>query len=145
MTDHLCTCCGAPSDHDQSEVLVAVCNVLVTKALETVGKWIVRIERSRFKALDAANLRVHQAHTRWPVPDGIVDRALRGAWDVVPAMLDQHGCCGVESRAVVDMLDQYVHDLVITGTPHTLAELHYRFEARLGLVVYVALREASHA
>jgi hypothetical protein len=36
------------------------------------------------------------------------------------------------------MLDEYVHDLVITGTPHSLGELHYRFENRLGLQVYLA-------
>ena len=34
------------------------------------------------------------------------------------------------------MLDEYVHDLVITGTPHGTPELQYRFETRLGLPVY---------
>jgi hypothetical protein len=55
---------------------------------------------------------------------------------VVPAMLDAHGCCGITSRQVTTMLDGYVHDLVITGTEHTMPNLQYRFESRLGLPVF---------
>jgi KaiC/GvpD/RAD55 family RecA-like ATPase len=33
------------------------------------------------------------------------------------------------------MLDQYVRDLLVTGTPHDLEELRYRFQAKLGIEV----------
>jgi len=131
-----CPVCGAYSlapDTDRS-ALLAVCDVLVTKALETMGKWIVRADRSRFRALGTRPW--HVAHTLWPVADEIVDKALRGAWDVVPAMLDSHGCCGITSRQVTAMLDEYAHDLVVTGTEHSVDQLRYRFESRLGLPVY---------
>lgn len=113
--------------------LLAVCDVLVVKALETMGKRIVRAERSRFRAIGTRPW--HEAHTIWPPAEGEVTKALKGAWDVVPAMLDSHGCCGVTSRQVQEMLDGYVHDLAITGQRHTLGELNYRFVTRLSLPV----------
>jgi hypothetical protein len=111
--------------------LLAVCDVLVVKALEKVGYWIVRAARERHRVMGARPY--YLAHTLYPVPDEIVDKALRGAWDVVPAMLDTHGCCEVTSRQVTELLDSYVHDLVITGTAHTQHEIHYRFTSRLGI------------
>jgi hypothetical protein len=133
--------CGAYSlTHDeQSSALLAVCDVLVVKALETMGKWIVRADRSRFRALGTRPW--YLAHTLWQPNDLVISKALKGAWDVVPAMLDAHGCCDVTSRQVTDMLDSYVHDLVITGTAHHINHLAYRFSDRLGLPVY--LREVA--
>jgi len=138
-----CLVCGADSvpDQDLASSLLAVCDVLVFKALETMGKWIVRADRSRFAALGQRPF--YLAHTLWQPDDAICSRALKGAWDVVPAMLDQHGCCGVTSLAVIGMLDGYVHDLVITGTPHSIDHLYYRFEVHLQLPV--PRREALHA
>lgn len=139
MTDRIpspCPVCGAYSlapDHDVS-TLLTVSNVLVFKALEAMGKYIVRAERARFKLL--GNRPFHEAHTLWQAEDKTVDKALKNAWDVVPALLDVHGCCGVTSTEVTRMLDDYVHDLVITGTPHTLDELAWRYEAKLGLPVF---------
>lgn len=132
-----CPVCGAFSlaPEGSSSALLAVCDVLCTKALETIGKRIVRAERSRFVKM--GNRPWYIAHTIWPPEEPVVDKALRGAWDVVPALLDAHGCCGVTSRQVVDMLDSYVKDLVVTGTLHTLPELAYRFTDRLGLPVFL--------
>lgn len=130
--DH-CPCCGASAllTNPSQNVLLAVCSVLVVKALEHMGKWIVRSERSRFRTL--GNRPFYIAHTLWQPDDVVVSKALRGAWDVVPAMLDTHGCCGATSVKVIAMLDSYVHDLVITGTEHSIDELAYRFEQHLGL------------
>lgn len=142
-----CPLCGAYAltHESQSASLLAVCDVLVLKALEHMGKWIVRAERSRYRALDGKPF--HLAHTFWQPDDATVDKALKDAWLVVPAMLDTYGCCDVTSRQVTDMLDSYVHDLVITGTRHSIADLHYRFERYLGLPVYLApeLAHAAHA
>jgi hypothetical protein len=101
------------------------------RALEAVGKRIVRVERSRYSRLGTKPW--HFAHTIWKPDVGMVDKGLSGSWDVIPAMLDNHGCCGVTSRQVQQMIDSYVRDLLITGTMHDLSELRYRFEAFLGI------------
>jgi len=141
-----CPVCGQQTPHDQSQILLAVCDVLVVKALEAMGRWLLRVGgRSRFAEAAAARTPLHQVHTRWQDTDDIVDKALRGAWDVIPAMLNTHGCCNITALQVTACLDAYVHDLVITGTPHTLAELHYRFETQLHLPVYVVLTATTPA
>jgi hypothetical protein len=125
--------CGAYSisPSTQSSALLAVCDVLVVHALEKVGKWIVRNDRSRHAQIKGRPW--HAAHTMWR-PDGqMIDKALTGAWDVVPALLTEHGCCNVTAVQVTRTLDAYVRDLLLTGTPHQLGELRYRFEAHLGI------------
>lgn len=141
-----CPCCGAYSlaPDVRTTTLVAVADVLVIKALERVGAFLLRGNRSRF--LQARETPTYEVHTIWAAPDELTSKALRGAWDVVPALVDSHGCCDVPSDAIVRMLDDYVHDLVITGTRHTLdgeGGLSYRFESRLGLVL--PHREHEHA
>lgn len=113
-----------PTPDPWEGLLLAVCDVLVVKALESMGKWIVRMDRSRYR-MNGGRPYVLM-HTVWQPDDTVVDKALRGAWDVVPALLSVHGCCGVTAGEVTTVLDDYVHDLVITGTPHTLPELGYR-------------------
>lgn len=140
----LCPVCGARSllPEGSSSALVAVCDVLVVKSLEVIGKRIVREDRNRFRTFNGRPW--HLAHTVWGASESLVTRALARAWDVVPALLDTHGCCGVTSRQVTEMLDSYVHDLVMTGTAHAVTEMAYRFESRLGLPVYLHERH-SHA
>lgn len=101
--------------------LVAVVDVLVVKALESVGKRIVRQDRARFNALKGRPF--HEAHVLWPTDIVTVGKATKGAWDVVPALLDNHGCPGVDSGRVVTLLDAYVSQLATHGAPHTLARL----------------------
>lgn len=131
-----CPCCGAYSlaPDTNTTILVAVADVLTVKALERVGAFLIRGSRARYDA--AKGIPLHLVHTHWPAPDVLTERALRGAWDVVPALLDSHGCCDVASADVIATLDDYVHDLVITGTPHSVhgeGGLEYRFVSRLGL------------
>lgn len=131
-----CPICGgvtlAPAT--QRSTLLAVCDVLVLKALEKLGNYLVRADRSRFRILGTKSPTL--AHTLWTPGDPLVDKVLKGAWDVVPALLDVHGCCDITAVQVTKMLDEYVHDLAITGTTHRLPELQYRFESRLGLPVF---------
>lgn len=136
-----CQCCGTYVGEglqvQQPPALLAVCDVLVVWALESVGKRIVRVERSRFRALGTRPW--HTAHTIWPprVPadDRMVDKGLEDSWDIIPAMLDQHGCCGVTSAQVTRMIDSYVRDLLVTGEAHTIEQLRYRFEKFLGVPI----------
>lgn len=109
----------------EEEVLVAVCDVLVVKALEHLGKWVLRADRSRWAQHGGEPL--HTAYMRWRPDDAMVSKALRGAWDVVPAMLTARGGQRDPER-VVAALDSYVHDLAVTGMSHTLGDLQYRLE-----------------
>lgn len=138
-----CPVCGAISlaPDANASTLLAVCDVLVLKTLETMGKWIVRAERSRYHVI--ASRPRYLAHTIWPASEDQVARSLRGAWDVIPPLLDVHGCCDITPRQVAVMLDEYVRDLVITGTAHTIKELAYRFDNRLGLPVYLREEPAT--
>lgn len=115
---------------DCAGVLIAVSDVLVVKTLESMGKRLVRTERSRFRMLGGAPF--HLAHTMWQIEDTEAARALRGAWDVVPLLIGRHCLdCPYDPAEVVAVLDEYVRDLVITGTPHRTEELVYRFDTRL--------------
>lgn len=109
---------GKPVD---ATALVAVVDVLVVKALEAVGKRVVRADRARFNALNGRPF--HEAHCLWPTDIITVSKATKGAWDVVPALLDNHGCPGVESGRVVTLLDAYVTQVATHGVPHRLERL----------------------
>jgi hypothetical protein len=130
-----CPLCGAFSGSTlaQSPALLAVTDVLVIKALEKVGKMLARNGGNRQRVRVATTTPWHQVHTIvQPTPKDI-DKGLHGAWDVIPAMLDNHGCCGVTSRQVESMVDSYVRDLLITGSIHQMPDLRYRFERFLGI------------
>jgi hypothetical protein len=139
-----CPCCGALTGTTLavSSPLLAVCDVLVIRALEVTGKRIVRAERSRFRVLGTRPW--HEAHTIWRPSQEHVAKSLQNAWDVIPALLDVHGCCGLTTVQVVDCLNQYATDLLITGTQHSLGELRYRFHRDLHLDVPLP-REHIHA
>lgn len=135
MDEHAVPCpmCGAYGGTTlaQAPALLAVCDVLVVRALEAVGKRMVRVERSRFSQM--AGRPWHEAHLLWRADESTIGKVLTGSWDVIPAMLDNHGCCGVTSGQVTRMVDQYVRDLLVTGTAHNLTDLRYRFESYLGI------------
>jgi hypothetical protein len=129
-----CPVCGAYSlaPGERTTILLAVCDVLTLKALEALGKYIVRAgARNRYELLRPRPLTL--AHTIWPAGDAMVDKALRGAWDVVPAVMSLYGCCDLTTEHVVCTLDEYVHDLAVTGERHKIDHLAYRFDTRLGL------------
>ncbi len=129
-----CPCCGSYAGATlatQSSALLAVCDVLVVRALEVMGKRIVRDERNRFSVMNGRPW--HIAHTIWAPEPPMIRKALQGAWVVVPAMLDAHGCCGVTAQDVTRMLDRYVADLLLTQTAHNLDDLRYRFASELGI------------
>ena len=130
-----CPCCGAYSGATlaQAPALLAVTDALVVKALEKVGKMLARNGGNRGRVRVAGATPFYLAHTVvQPLPRDI-DKGLHGAWDVIPLMLTNHGCCGVTSRQIEMMVDSYARDLLITGTPHLLPELRYRFERFLGV------------
>ena len=135
--DHPAACplCGAYTGATLATAspLLAVCDVLVIRALEVTGKRIVRAQRSRFRILGTKPM--HVAHTIWRPEPSLVVKSLKNAWDVVPVLLDSCGCCGVTSLKVTECLDKYASDLLITGTNHSIDQLRYRFSTVLGIEV----------
>lgn len=134
-----CPVCGAYSLAPEANmsVLLAVCDVLVMKALEKMGNYILRSDRSRFRAAPPTDVPRYVVHTIWPPTEAIVMKAIRGAWDVVPLLLETHsGCCQYDSSQVTGVLDQYVRDLAITGNKHDIDELAFRLRDKLDLPVY---------
>lgn len=128
-----CPCCGSivGSTLAETSALLAVCDVLVVRALEGLGKRIVRADRSRYRVLGTRPW--HEAHTIWRPDEQEVVKTLKGSWDVIPALLSNHGICGVTVREVTSLLDTYVRDLAITGTSHKIEELQWRLEEKLGI------------
>jgi hypothetical protein len=133
-----CPVCGAYSlpPGERYTVLLAVCDVLCLKALEQLGKYLVRAERSRFNVL--CDRPFSEAHTIWRAPDSLVDKALRNTWDVVPLLIASHGPDAIDPGQVVRVLDDYIHDLAVAGYPHSIQQLAYRFVTRLSLPVQEA-------
>lgn len=145
QTQAPCPVCGSYTGTTLATAspLLAVCDVLVIRALEVAGKRIVRAERSRFRRLGTKPW--HVAHTIWR-PDPVhVRKSLQNAWDVVPALLESYGCCNLTAVQVTGCLDSYANDLLITGTEHSVDELRYRFSTVLGIDLPSPRPEHVHA
>lgn len=112
-------------EEQKTAVLVAVCDVLCTKALESLGKWIVRTDRSRFKVM--AGRPFNEAHTLWSADREMVEKALRGAWDVVPPLMETYAD-HLPPGAVIDALNEYVTELALFRRQHSLPQLEHRIE-----------------
>lgn len=107
--------------------LLAACDVMVLRALELLGKRIVRVDRSRFGQM--GDLAFYEAHCRWQ-PDGeMLDRALAQAWTFVDRVVHRHAGRGIAPREVELTLDRYVRDLVKGMRTHEVEELEYRLGA----------------
>ena len=97
--------------------LVTACDVLVLKALEAVGKRLVRSDRARYRVLGTRPF--HEAHCLWPAPDDLVSKALRSAWDVVPSL-----CIHVpDIPNLTSVLDMYVKAVIAAKKPHDVNDL----------------------
>lgn len=126
----VCPCCGAVAVQ-AGDPITAACDVLVVRALEQVGKRIVKFERTRYTRMDGRPW--HEAHLEWQPDDGMVNAVLAVAWDSVPVLLDDHGCCGLTPETLTAVLDRYVRDLLVTQQGHSVTELRYRLGAYLGI------------
>lgn len=130
-----CPACGAwslPAVAERS-ALVDVCDALVTQALASLGRKIVRQPRSRFKEFDGRPWQI--AHTVWRPDPKDVDRTLDTAWDVLPALLSSRraDALGVSAEAVSACLNEYVRLLLERSLEHEAVSLRYWLAARLGI------------
>lgn len=119
----VCECCGSPAVAE-SDPLVAACDMLVLRALELIGKRIVRLDRSRFGRIGSRPF--HEAHLMWQPDEKAIDQALADAWQSVGLVLSEHGCCGITVEQLTLILDRYVRDLCLTMQGHSTTELRYR-------------------
>lgn len=129
-----CPCCGAYSQTTLSiqPSILAVCDVLVLKALEALGKRIVRVERSRHAR--RGDTPWFLVHLLWQPDDRMIDKALEGAWDVVPSVIGPQGHASVTADGLTVMLDDYTRFIVRQGVGHSPQELRWRFEQALNRV-----------
>lgn len=101
----------------QDRVLLAALDGLTVKAVESVGKRLVRADRSNYRKLNGRPFTA--AHTVFEADEASVRKALRGAWDQVPEIVERHGkACGVKAPQVVSALDAFVVDLCLAGRPY---------------------------
>ena len=130
-----CPACGAwslPSLAERS-ALLDVCDVLVTQALASLGRKIVRQPRSRFKEFDGRPWQM--AHTIWNADPKDVDRTLNTAWEVLPALLTTRraDALGVSAEVLTKCLDEYVRLLLERGLEHDIRSLRYWLVAKVDL------------
>ena len=140
-----CPVCGAASIAPSSRrsTLLAVCDALVIKTLEKLGKSTARQHRPLYRlhterGVAWPELYLHAAE----VTPAATDLALEGAWDVAASLLDAHGLTEVDAPTLERFLSQYVHDLTRYRLRHTAEALADRFEQVLGLRMY--LPEVAH-
>lgn len=107
--------------------LLGASDVLVVRALELVGKRIVRVERSRYREL--GDRPFHEAHTLWQPDSEMLDKALVGAWSPVAQVVRDHARADVDAAQVALALDRYVRDLIRARRDHTVADLAYVMRA----------------
>lgn len=130
-TTEACPYCGCETA--AGDPLVAACDVLVLRALELVGKRLVRLDRSRYARM--GDRPWHEAHVLWQADRNLVDKALADAWTSVPAVVAEHGCCSLTADQLAVVLDRYVRDCVDAMAGHDVGELRVRLGAYLGLPV----------
>jgi hypothetical protein len=104
--------------------LAAACDVLVLRALELIGKRIVRVERSRFNKM--GTLAFHEVHVLWQPDNDMLDKSLAGAWDLLPQVMHNHARHDINVHEVRLALDRYVRDLIQMKRTHDVDELRYR-------------------
>lgn len=107
--------------------LLAASDVLVLRALELIGKRIVRVERSRFGRM--GDLGFHEVHVLWQPDQEMLEKSLAVAWTFVEQVVREHARADIDARQVVLVLDRYVRDLVQGMRAHDVMELRYRLEA----------------
>ena len=119
---------AAPRPDGGLEALAAACDIAVLRALELIGKRVARVDRVRYGAMKRSGVEWHDAHTVWRPEASHVDAALSGAWQVLPRLLSQHGCCGYVDARLKALLDGYVRELAYAQRPHEFEDLRRRLE-----------------
>lgn len=111
------------SEDLHAQVLVAACDMLVLRALELIGKRVVRDDRSRFLTLQATGRAWFEAYTIWAPEPAQVDAALSTAWANCDRIVAFYGHWGYTETTLKSALDGYVRQLVEYSHPHNRGAL----------------------
>lgn len=112
-----CRCCGA-RDGDAVDVLVAACDVLILRALETAGRLIYGRSRRADHRGALEDVPPHLVHTvRRPTPDE-VERILAQSWGQLATVHDWYGCCGWTMTDLRDVLGDHLRRCLEQGRAH---------------------------
>lgn len=115
---------------EPEDILLPVCDALVLEALRRVGQWILRHERCRPAQWRGRESWEAYTNPEWVVDDLVVAKALRYAWTLIPVMLARwEDLACIPDEELMNTLDAYVHDLVVTRTPHTVEQLRLRVDS----------------
>lgn len=115
---------------DPEDILLPVCDALTLEALRRVGQWILRHDRSRVKAWRGRPSWEAYLHPEWGVGDEVIGKALRHAWALIPVMLARwEDLACLDEEELMNLLDSYVHDLVVTRSVHTVEGLRVRVDS----------------
>jgi len=114
------------SENHCSELLAA-CDVLVLRALELVGKRIVRKDRSRYLRLNGRPW--HEAHCMWQCDTQTMETALSGAWTFLPHIVQTYTCGTVTVAQLQTVLDRYLRELIYSQRGHSREDMAYRMGA----------------
>lgn len=115
-----------PQKYGDQRAMLAICDALVLKALETLGKRIVRQDRSRYRNVQDRNF--IEAYSQWPVHPVTLEKSLTGAWDLLPILLQHHVPEKGDIQALEVFLDRYVRETVLKNKKHSLGRLYREFE-----------------
>lgn len=118
-TERACSCCGV-------DPLAVACESIVVRALEVLGKRIVRQRRSRWVQLGATPW--YEVHTLWSPKETDVNATLEHAWDLVPDLCIRWG--HDDPVGLAQRLDAYTRQLVWDGEMPTLEGVRATVEVR---------------
>ena len=99
--------------------IVAAMDAYMYKVLETMGKRITRVDRSRFTAL--GDRPFWTAHVHWPMTVEEASKALTGSWRSLDQIVPQYVSTDVEE--VRRLMHLYTLTLLINGLEHNLERL----------------------
>jgi len=108
-----------------ADALLFASDILVVKALESVGKRLVSADRSRYSQRREEGIPFHLAHTRWTAQPG-VEKTLDGAWDSSRGVFLSHGVDEKTVDRLIPVLDAYTRELIRFRLPHETENLARR-------------------
>lgn len=123
MTMTLNTPLNAPCTSEEAVKLTILADMVVRRALESVGKRILRADRSRFRRLDELGRDITDAHTAWLADEVEAGRAIRGAWAILPGALSAHDLTHVDPAQLSQVLEEFVLHHVRTSRRYEVSRL----------------------
>ncbi|GIE28966.1 hypothetical protein Ait01nite_020110 [Actinoplanes italicus] len=112
----------AASEPARTEALIAACEALVLRALETAGKRHLGRARYQHSALEPWEL-----HTVRPAAKSQLGKLLTGAFATVPHVAER---LGVDAQHLTMVLTAYVGGLLIAGARHDVDQLREHLSGR---------------